>query len=73
MLEWAGLPAHSVHILLSKSDQLTQSERMATLRQSQTQLEGIASVQLFSALKGQGLEEARRVVLTWAAQGGEGE
>jgi len=27
-------------------------------------------VQIFSALKGLGLEDARRVVLSWAAQGG---
>jgi GTP-binding protein len=72
LLDWAGLPGEAVHVLLSKADQLTQSERMATLREAQQQLQGRASVQLFSALKGMGLEDARRVVLTWAAQGSEG-
>ena len=69
LLEWAQLPATGVHVLLSKADQLTQSERMATLKEAQATLEGLASVQLFSALKGMGLEEARRVVLGWAGQG----
>ena len=39
---------------------------MATLREAQQQLEGAASVQLFSALKGLGLEDARRRVLALA-------
>jgi len=71
LMDWAGLPASSVHVLLSKGDQLTQSQRMALLKESQAALAGRATVQIFSALKGLGLEEARRVVLTWAAQGGE--
>jgi len=58
-------------VLLSKGDQLTQSERMATLKAAKAQLEGRASTQIFSAHKGLGLEDARRVVLTWSAQGGE--
>lgn len=69
LLDWAGLPAPAVHVLLSKGDQLTQSERSAALKAAQSALEGRATVQVFSAHKGLGLEEARRVVLTWAAQG----
>jgi GTP-binding protein len=71
LLDWADLPASSVHVLLSKGDQLTQSERMATLKAAKVQLEGRATTQIFSAHKGLGLEDARRVVLTWSAQGGE--
>jgi GTP-binding protein len=68
LLEWAQLPANAVHVLLSKADQLTQSERMAGLKEAQKALEGVASVQMFSAMKGLGLEEARRVLLTWTSQ-----
>jgi GTP-binding protein EngB required for normal cell division len=57
-------------VLLSKADQLTQSERMKALREAQQVLGERATVQVFSALKGLGLEDARRMVLAWAAQGG---
>lgn len=70
LLDWAGLPPGSAHVLLSKADQLTQSERMKALREAQQVLGERATVQVFSALKGLGLEDARRMVLAWAAQGG---
>lgn len=69
LLDWADLPSGNVHVLLSKADQLPQSGRMAALKAATAALQGRASVQLFSALKGMGLEEARRVVLTWAGAG----
>ncbi|MET0290968.1 MAG: ribosome biogenesis GTP-binding protein YihA/YsxC [Steroidobacteraceae bacterium] len=69
LLDWADRPGNCVHVLLSKADQLTQSARMAALREAQAQLGERAGVSLFSALKGIGLEDARRVVLTWASQG----
>lgn len=71
LLDWATLPAAQVHVLLSKGDRLTQSERRATLKQAAAALAGRASAQIFSAHKGLGLEEARRVVLAWAGQAGE--
>ena len=39
---------------------------------SQTQLEGVASVQLFSALRGLGLEDARTVLKRWCTEGNKG-
>ena len=63
LLDWAGLPEGQVHVLLSKADQLAQGARMKSLKEAQAKLAGRASVQLFSALKGMGLEEARRVML----------
>ena len=51
LLEWSGLPAESLYVLLSKSDQLSRSAGLDTLRATQQQLEGIGGVQLFSALK----------------------
>jgi GTP-binding protein len=68
LLDWAGLPPERAHVLLSKADQLTQSARMAALKTAQAALAGRASVQAFSALKGLGLEDARRVMLAWGAE-----
>ena len=69
LLEWSGLPAESLYVLLSKSDQLSRSAGLDTLRATQQQLEGIGGVQLFSALKGTGLEEARATLKRWCTQG----
>ena len=69
LLEWSGLPAESLYVLLSKSDQLSRSAGLDTLRATQQQLEGIGGVQLFSALKGTGLEEARATLKRWFTQG----
>ena len=59
LLEWAGLPADSMHVLLSKADKLSRSDGLNVLRDVQKQLEGVASAQLFSALRKVGLEDAR--------------
>jgi len=68
LLEWANLPADCLHVLLSKSDQLSRSEGLKVLREVQAQLDGVASVQLFSSLKGVGLDEARSVLKRWATR-----
>jgi GTP-binding protein len=70
LLDWSGLPAEGLHVLLSKSDQLTHSAGIKVLRDTQVQLEGIGGVQLFSALKRTGLDEARAVLKRWFAQAG---
>jgi GTP-binding protein len=67
LLDWADLPAEGVHVLLSKSDQLNRSDGVTLLRATQAELEGRASVQLFSALKGTGLDDARKVLQRWCA------
>ena len=59
MLELAlghGLP---VHLLLTKSDKLSRGAARAALNAVQRDLEGSATVQLFSALSGEGLIPAR--------------
>jgi hypothetical protein len=58
-----------LYVLLSKSDQLSRSAGLDTLRATQQQLEGIGGVQLFSALMGTGLEEARATLKRWCTQG----
>jgi GTP-binding protein len=60
MLEWAAQRQLRCHILLSKADKLTQSEGVAVLREVKQAVGDAASVQLFSALKSRGVDEARR-------------
>ena len=57
MVEQAG--ALPLHVLLSKADKLGRSESVETLRRVTGELGRRASVQLFSAVNGLGVEEAR--------------
>lgn len=68
LLQWAALPAEGLHVLLSKSDQLSRSEGLKVLREVQAQLAGVATAQLFSSLKGTGIDEARAVLKRWTAR-----
>jgi GTP-binding protein len=67
LLEWAS-PAHRVHVLLSKADKLNRSEASRALGAAAAQLQGRVSLQLFSALKGTGVEEAQRTLESWLGQ-----
>jgi GTP-binding protein len=67
LLEWAS-PAHRVHVLLSKADKLNRSEASRALGAAAAQLQDRASLQLFSALKGTGVEEAQRTLESWLGQ-----
>lgn len=64
LLDWAQ-PAHRVHVLLSKADKLTRTEGDAVLRATRAQLAGRGSAQLFSALKGTGVEQAQDTLAAW--------
>ncbi|TDJ43570.1 MAG: YihA family ribosome biogenesis GTP-binding protein [Gammaproteobacteria bacterium] len=48
-----------VHVLLTKADKLKRQAASKALAATQNELAAIATVQLFSATKGQGLEQAR--------------
>ncbi|MFX8616495.1 hypothetical protein ABTM15_19445, partial [Acinetobacter baumannii] len=52
-----------IHVLLTKSDKLAFGAQKRALMEVQRALTGRATVQLFSSLKKQGLEEARDAVL----------
>jgi GTP-binding protein len=57
-----------VHILLSKADKLNRGPGLGVLRQVETAVAtagGQVSVQLFSALKRDGIEAARTVLSGW--------
>ncbi len=69
MLAWcrhAGMP---VHVLLTKADKLKRGPATSTLLKVQRELADFpgASVQLFSALKGTGVEAARAKLADWLA------
>jgi GTP-binding protein len=68
LLDWADLPASAMHVLLSKSDKFGRAQGLSVMRDAQATLAGRASCQLFSALKGAGLEEARSVLQRWVGE-----
>jgi GTP-binding protein len=68
LLEWAGRPEAVTHVLLSKSDKLPSGQARQALTEARAALAGRASCQLFSALKGTGLEDARAVLKRWIAE-----
>jgi len=70
MLLWAAEADLPVHILLTKSDKLKRgpaSNSLLAVRRKLPEFHPGASVQLFSALKKSGLDEARQVIADWLA------
>ncbi|SMC26946.1 GTP-binding protein [Andreprevotia lacus DSM 23236] len=67
MLEWFRPTGKPVHCLLTKADKLTNQEKVKTLRAVQAEFAGdpLITVQLFSSLKKQGVEETEKVVGAW--------
>ncbi len=65
LLGWASGIRKPVHVLLSKSDQLKRTEAQTLLGKSRLQLAERASVQLFSARAGVGIDEARARLDGW--------
>lgn len=71
MINWAiesGLP---VHVLLTKADKLSNSERQRILRDVQKRVQNYPgiSVQIFSALKKIGIQEAHQQLDQWFERG----
>ena len=66
LFDWTQ-PEHGVHVLLSKADKLNRTEATRALKSAQAAAGTRASAQLFSALHGTGLDEARRMFLGWLA------
>lgn len=69
MLDWAKDSGMPVHILLTKSDKLTQGAARTSLMKTRQQLQegwgDIASIQLFSATKRVGTREAYDQLAAW--------
>jgi len=71
MLEWFSVTGKPVHILLTKSDKLSRQKATQILRDVKTYINEqypFCSVQLFSSLKKQGMEEAEAVIASWLAE-----
>lgn len=64
MLTWCAHHRLAVHVLLTKADKLSKSEGARTL-QSVLHAAPDVGAQLFSALKGQGVETARAQLAAW--------
>lgn len=62
LIAWADPARRRVHVLLSKADKLTQSERAAALQAAQDVLGAAASVQLFSAHSRLGVPEGQALL-----------
>ncbi len=70
MLDFFALTERPVHILLSKADKLSKNEQIKTLAQVKKALQPFmrrqsVSVQLFSSLKKQGIEEVNQIAQAW--------
>lgn len=69
MIDWAVQSELPLHLLLTKSDKLKRGAAQNTLLAVRKELAplGNVSVQLFSSLKNQGVEEARQKLGDWLA------
>ncbi|MGA7178241.1 MAG: ribosome biogenesis GTP-binding protein YihA/YsxC [Thiobacillaceae bacterium] len=67
MLDWFAPTGKPVHVLLTKSDKLSRQEAMKTLMTVKKDLAEWpwVSVQLFSSLKKQGVDEAEQAIARW--------
>jgi len=73
MLDWFCPSGRPVHVLLTKSDKLSRSASGIVLQQVKKELletwghysNGNCTIQLFSSLKKQGVEEAEKVIGAW--------
>ena len=68
MLEWCRHTGLAVHILLTKADKLKRGPAKSSLMKVAAELERLgieSSVQLFSSLKKEGVDDARSVLNEW--------
>ena len=74
MLDWFTPTGKPVHILLSKADKLSNSEKVLTLRSVKQALAALdnVSVQLFSSLSRLGAEDATTLLEGWLSQAQQG-
>lgn len=65
MLTYGGAAGLPMHVVLTKADKLSRGAGHAALNKTRGQLDERITVQLFSALKGTGLDELREVAEAW--------
>lgn len=70
MIDWFAPSGRPIHVLLTKSDKLSRGAAAAVLQDVRRRLQPLGpqvTVQLFSSLKKQGVEETEAVVRGWLA------
>jgi len=68
MLDWFSPSGKPIHVLLTKSDKLSRNAANQTLAAVKKELQSTwdnCTIQLFSSLKKQGVEEAEKVIGAW--------
>jgi GTP-binding protein len=68
LMNWFAPTGKPIHILLTKADKLTRQQALTTLAQVRAELSGWGaqvSLQLFSSLKRQGVDEAAQRLANW--------
>ena len=66
MMEYCEINNLPLHIILNKADKLSKNNAKNALSDVNTEISAInSSLQLFSALKGTGVEEARHKLAEW--------
>lgn len=76
LLSWCWHVGMPVHVLLTKADKLKRGQAQNTLLKIRREIEqfdsqGLTSIQLFSALKGTGVDEVYKVLDLWLENPGE--
>jgi GTP-binding protein len=69
LIGWADPARRRIHVLLAKADKLTRAESMKAQAGAVAELGGHATVQLFSALRRIGIEEAQDRLQSWFETG----
>jgi GTP-binding protein len=65
LIGWLRDAGRATHVLLTKSDKLSKQAQQVTLRKARKDLDELcpgATVQLFSSLKSEGIDEASRTL-----------
>ena len=65
LIGWADPAQRRIHVLLAKADKLTRAESAKAHAAAVTALAGQATVQLFSALRRIGIEDAQDRLQSW--------
>jgi GTP-binding protein len=69
LINWADPARRRIHVLLAKADKLTRAESLKVQKAAVAVLAGHATVQLFSALRRVGIEDAQDRLQSWLETG----
>jgi GTP-binding protein len=69
LINWADPARRRIHVLLAKADKLTRAESLKVQKAAVAVLAGHATVQLFSALRRVGIEDAQERLQSWLETG----